>query len=399
MEVLLLKPLEGIVVLDMTRVLNGPFATMMYADLGAEVIKIERPDGGDDTRAYPPFQNGESAYFMSLNRGKKSVTLNLKHPKGKEILKELAKKSDILVENFKAGTMDKLGLGYEDLRKVNPRLIFAASSGFGQTGPYSNRPAYDLIIQGMGGMMSVTGPDEKTPTKVGSSVADIFAGLVTVIGSMAALNARNTTGRGQLVDVAMLDCMVAVLENAVSRYLVSGEIPHPIGNRHPSIAPFSTLATSDGAMNVAVGNDEIWKRMCAVLGMEEYVKDPRFADNTARVANFRDLKKILEDKTVKNTSEYWLGEFEKVNVPSGPINDMAHVVTDPQVLSRKMIVDVLHPVAGAMKIPGVPIKFSETPAEISAPAPLLGQHTDEVLALHLGLSPEEIGSLREEGVL
>jgi len=395
----LLKPLEGIVVLDMTRVLNGPFATMMYADLGAEVIKIERPDGGDDTRAYPPFQNGESAYFMSLNRGKKSVTLNLKHPKGKEILKELAKKSDILVENFKAGTMDKLGLGYEDLRKVNPRLIFAASSGFGQTGPYSNRPAYDLIIQGMGGMMSVTGPDEKTPTKVGSSVADIFAGLVTVIGSMAALNARNTTGRGQLVDVAMLDCMVAVLENAVSRYLVSGEIPHPIGNRHPSIAPFSTLATSDGAMNVAVGNDEIWKRMCAVLGMEEYVKDPRFADNTARVANFRDLKKILEDKTVKNTSEYWLGEFEKVNVPSGPINDMAHVVTDPQVLSRKMIVDVLHPVAGAMKIPGVPIKFSETPAEISAPAPLLGQHTDEVLALHLGLSPEEIGSLREEGVL
>ncbi len=395
----MLKPLEGIVVLDMTRVLNGPFATMMYADLGAEVIKIERPDGGDDTRAYPPFQNGESAYFMSLNRGKKSVTLNLKHPKGKEILKELAKKSDILVENFKAGTMDKLGLGYEDLRKVNPRLIFAASSGFGQTGPYSNRPAYDLIIQGMGGMMSVTGPDEKTPTKVGSSVADIFAGLVTVIGSMAALNARNTTGRGQLVDVAMLDCMVAVLENAVSRYLVSGEIPHPIGNRHPSIAPFSTLATSDGAMNVAVGNDEIWKRMCAVLGMEEYVKDPRFADNTARVANFRDLKKILEDKTVKNTSEYWLGEFEKVNVPSGPINDMAHVVTDPQVLSRKMIVDVLHPVAGAMKIPGVPIKFSETPAEISAPAPLLGQHTDEVLALHLGLSPEEIGSLREEGVL
>ncbi len=395
----MLKPLEGIVVLDMTRVLNGPFATMMYADLGAEVIKIERPDGGDDTRAYPPFQNGESAYFMSLNRGKKSVTLNLKHPKGKEILKELAKKSDILVENFKAGTMDKLGLGYENLRKVNPRLIFAASSGFGQTGPYSNRPAYDLIIQGMGGMMSVTGPDEKTPTKVGSSVADIFAGLVTVIGSMAALNARNTTGRGQLVDVAMLDCMVAVLENAVSRYLVSGEIPHPIGNRHPSIAPFSTLATSDGAMNVAVGNDEIWKRMCAVLGMQEYVKDPRFADNTARVANFRDLKKILEDKTVKNTSEYWLGEFEKVNVPSGPINDMAHVVTDPQVLSRKMIVDVLHPVAGAMKIPGVPIKFSETPAEISAPAPLLGQHTDEVLALRLGLSPEEIGSLRKEGVL
>ncbi|MBL3539367.1 CoA transferase, partial [Aminivibrio sp.] len=324
-----MKPLEGLVVLDMTRVLAGPFAAMMFADLGAEVIKIERPDGGDDTRAYPPFQKGESAYFMSLNRGKKSVTLNLKHEKGKEILKSLARKSDILIENFKPGTMDKLGLGYEDLRKVNPRLIYAASSGFGQTGPYSSRPAYDLIIQGMGGMMSVTGPDEHTPTKVGSSVADIFAGLFTVIGVLSAVNARNRTGRGQLVDVAMLDCMVAVLENAVSRYLVSGEIPRPIGNRHPSISPFTTLATSDGAMNIAVGNDEIWKRMCAVLGMEEYVNDPRFVDNPARVENFHALKEILEERTMKNTSEHWLAEFEKAHVPSGPINDIAHVVNDP----------------------------------------------------------------------
>ena len=305
-----MKPLEGLVVLDMTRVLAGPFASMMFADLGAEVIKIERPEGGDDTRAYPPFQKGESAYFMSLNRGKRSVTLNLKHPRGKEILKELAKKSDILIENFKPGTMDKLGLGYEDLRKVNPRLIYAASSGFGQTGPYSSRPAYDLIIQGMGGMMSVTGPDEHTPTKVGSSVADIFAGLFTAIGILSAVNARNRTGRGQLVDVAMLDCMVAVLENAVARYLVSGEIPHPIGNRHPSIAPFTTLATSDGAMNIAVGNGDIWKRMCAVLGMEEYVNDPRFADNPSRVEHFQALKEILEERTTKKTSDHWLAEFE-----------------------------------------------------------------------------------------
>jgi CoA:oxalate CoA-transferase len=394
-----MKPLEGLVVLDMTRVLAGPFAAMMFCDLGAEVIKIERPDGGDDTRAYPPFQKGESAYFMSLNRGKKSVTLNLKHEKGKEILKSLARKSDILIENFKPGTMDKLGLGYEDLRKVNPRLIYAASSGFGQTGPYSSRPAYDLIIQGMGGMMSVTGPDEHTPTKVGSSVADIFAGLFTVIGVLSAVNARNRTGRGQLVDVAMLDCMVAVLENAVSRYLVSGEIPRPIGNRHPSISPFTTLATSDGAMNIAVGNDEIWKRMCAVLGMEEYVNDPRFVDNPARVENFHALKEILEERTMKNTSEHWLAEFEKAHVPSGPINDMAHVVNDPQVLARKMIVDVVHPVAGVMKIPGVPIKFSETPSEIEAPAPLLGEHTEKVLTSYLGFSAAEFEELKKDGVV
>ncbi|PKL02041.1 MAG: carnitine dehydratase, partial [Synergistetes bacterium HGW-Synergistetes-2] len=324
-----MKPLEGLVVLDMTRVLAGPFAAMMFADMGADVIKIERPDGGDDTRAYPPFQAGESAYFMSLNRGKKSVTLNLKHEKGKEILKSLARKCDILIENFKPGTMEKLGLGYEDLRKVNPRLIYAASSGFGQTGPYSSRPAYDLIIQGMGGMMSVTGPDEHTPTKVGSSVADIFAGLFTTIGVLAAVNSRMKTGKGQLVDVAMLDCMVAVLENAVSRYLVNGEIPRPIGNRHPSISPFTTLATADGAMNIAVGNDEIWRRLCGVLGMEEFEKDPRFADNPGRVANFAALKEILEERTAKNTTEHWLVVFDKVNVPSGPINDIADVVHDP----------------------------------------------------------------------
>ncbi|GAB1401060.1 CaiB/BaiF CoA-transferase family protein [Aminivibrio sp.] len=330
-----MRPLEGLVILDMTRVLAGPFAAMMFADMGADVIKIERPDGGDDTRTYPPFQKGESAYFMSLNRGKKSVTLNLKDPRGKEILRELAKKSDALIENFKPGTMDKLGLGYDDLKKVNPRLIYAASSGFGQTGPYSSRPAYDLIIQGMGGMMSVTGPDKDTPTKVGSSVADIFAGLFTVIGILAAVNVRNKTGRGQLVDVAMLDCMVAVLENAISRYLVSGDIPHPIGNRHPSISPFTTLATSDGAMNIAVGNDTIWSRLCDILGMKAEKTDPRFADNASRVENFDVLKKILEEHTKKNSTEHWLKEFEAVNIPSGPINDMAHVVSDRRYLRGK----------------------------------------------------------------
>lgn len=394
-----MKPLEGLVVLDMTRVLAGPFAAMMLADMGADVIKVERPEGGDDTRAYPPFQNGESAYFMSLNRGKKSITINLKHPQGKKLLKDLARKSDVLIENFKPGTMDKLGVGYDELKKVNPRLVYAASSGFGQTGPYSARPAYDLIIQGMGGMMSVTGPDENTPTKVGSSVADIFAGLFTVIGVLVALSARERTGRGQLVDVAMLDCMVAVLENAVSRYLVNGVIPHPIGNRHPSISPFTTLATSDGAVNIAVGNNDIWARMCAVLDMEAFKDDPRFADNPARVENFNELKKILEERTKKNTSAHWLEVFDRVNVPNGPINTIAQVVTDPQVVARRMIVDVVHPVAGAMKIPGVPIKFSDTPADVEAPAPVLGEHTESVLTSLLGLSKEVIEELRRDGAL
>ncbi len=394
-----MKPLEGLVVLDMTRVLAGPFAAMMLADMGAEVIKIERPDGGDDTRAYPPFQNGESAYFMSLNRGKKSVTLNLKHERGKEILKALARKCDILIENFKPGTMDKLGVGYDVLSRENPRLIYAASSGFGQTGPYSSRPAYDLIIQGMGGMMSVTGPDEHTPTKVGSSVADIFAGLFATIGVLSAVHSRMKTGRGQLVDVAMLDSMVAVLENAVSRYLVNGEVPHPIGNKHPSIAPFSTLATSDGAMNVAVGNDDIWRRMCGVLGMEEFERDPRFADNAARVWNFDELKELIEERTKQNTTAHWLAAFERMSVPSGPINDIAHVVNDPQVLARKMIVEMLHPVAGPIKIPGVPIKFSGTPAEVETPAPLLGEHTDRILSSYLGLSASELDELKKDGVV
>lgn len=394
-----MKPLEGLVVLDMTRVLAGPFAAMMLADMGADVIKVERPEGGDDTRAYPPFQNGESAYFMSLNRGKKSITINLKHPQGKKLLKDLAQKSDVLIENFKPGTMDKLGVGYDELKKVNPRLVYAASSGFGQTGPYSARPAYDLIIQGMGGMMSVTGPDENTPTKVGSSVADIFAGLFTVIGVLVALSARERTGRGQLVDVAMLDCMVAVLENAVSRYLVNGVIPHPIGNRHPSISPFTTLATSDGAVNIAVGNNDIWARMCAVLDMEAFKDDPRFADNPARVENFNELKKILEERTKKNTSAHWLEVFDRVNVPNGPINTIAQVVTDPQVVARRMIVDVVHPVAGAMKIPGVPIKFSDTPADVEAPAPVLGEHTESVLTSLLGLSKQVIEELRRDGAL
>ena len=393
------KPLEGLVVLDLTRVLAGPFAGMMLADMGARVIKVENPQGGDDARAYTPFQNGESAYFMSLNRGKESVTLNLKHPEGKRILKELAARADILVENYKPGTMKKLGLDYDVLSRVNPRLIYAASSGFGQTGPYSDRPAYDLIVQGMGGLQSITGTDPKHPLKVGSSMADILAGIFAVTGILAALHHRDLTGRGQMVDVAMLDCLVATLENAVARYETSGVAPGPIGNDHPSICPFATFESADGFINIAAGNDVLWARLCEVLGIPETAADPRFLTNRDRIENWPALKAILNAQTQGKTTAQWMEALMAVQVPCGPINTIDKVVSDPQVLAREMIVPVDHPVAGKLKMPGVPIKFSETPASIAGPAPLLGEHVGAIYGGLLGMSEEEIRKLREEGAI
>jgi CoA:oxalate CoA-transferase len=391
-------PLEGLVVVDMTRVLAGPFCTMMLADLGATVVKVERPEGGDDSRAFGPFVKGESAYFMSINRGKKSVTLDLKSPRGKELLRRLVEKADVLVENFKPGVMKKLGLDYETLRQVNPRLVYAASTGFGQTGPYSARPAYDLVIQGMGGLMSITGPDGDHPTKVGSSVADIFAGIFTCIGILAALQNRARTGTGQMVDVAMLDCMVAILENAVSRYVASGESPRPLGNRHPSIAPFSTVPTSDGMITLAAGNDELWRRFCKIAGLT-VAEDPRFLTNADRVAHWAELEPLVTAATAQKPTAHWLEVLQAADVPCGPINDIGAVLGDPHVLARRMLVEVMHPVAGAMKVPGVPVKFSETPAEVQGPAPVLGQHNDEVWCGMLGVRQEEVRQLRDQRVI
>lgn len=394
-----MRPLEGVRVLDLTRVLAGPFCTMLFSDLGAEVIKVERPVFGDDSRAFTPFVGGESAYFMSINRGKKSVTVNLKHPKGKELVLRLAKLCDVLVENFRPGVMEELGLGYSVLREVNPRLIYASISGFGQTGPYREKPAYDLIIQGISGMMSITGPDPDHPTKVGSSIADIFAGVFGAIGILAALRAREVTGRGQWVDVAMLDSMLAVLENALARYFATGVPPRPMGNRHPSIAPFSSVRASDGYVNVACGNDELWRRFCKALEMEYLLEDPRFATNSERVEHMEELERAIEERTSSMRVEEIIAKLEALEVPCGPINDVSQVVEDAQVLAREMIVEVLHPKAGKVKVPGVPIKLSDTPGEVRAPAPLLGEHTEEVLSSLLGLSREEISALREEGAI
>ncbi len=392
-------PLSGITVLDMTRVLAGPFCAMLLADMGADVIKIERPKTGDDSRSFGPFINGESAYFMSINRGKKSVTLNLKAPEAKEILIGLVKKADILVENFKPGVMAKLGLGYDNLVGHNPKLIYAASSGFGQDGPYSDRPAYDLIIQGMGGLMSITGPDSHHPTKVGSSIADIFAGVFTTVGILAALHSREKTGKGQLVDVGMLDCMVAILENAISRFSTTGKSPEPIGNRHPSIAPFATLVTRDGSMNIACGNDDLWRKFCTLAGIPELAGDPRFADNPGRVENWIELEKKLNKATRKKDTAQWLEILQKGGIPCGPINDIRQVLEDPHVIARKMLVELTHPIAGRLKVPGVPIKFSDTHSEVSAPAPVLGHDNAAVYGAMLGLSADELEGMKNRGVI
>lgn len=392
-------PLEGLKVLDLTRVLAGPYCTMLLGDLGAEIIKIESPDKGDDSRQFGPYQNGESAYFMSLNRNKKSLTLNLKHQTGKEILRRLILEVDVLVENFRPGTMEKLGLGYEDLKLINPKLIYAAASGFGHTGPYSSRPAYDGVVQAMGGIMSITGPKDGEPTRVGPSIGDIAAGLFTTVGVLAALNHKNQTGIGQKVDVAMLDCQVAMLENAIARYEVTKEVPKPAGNRHTSIVPFEPFDTQDSKLVIAVGNDELWKKFCRVSDLEALMDDPQFATNPQRNANYEILRPLIAEKMKEKSTKVWQKALDEAGVPNGPINYVDQVMEDEQVLARNMIVEVDHPTAGKLKMPGVAIKLSETPGAILTAAPTLGQHNTDILKEYLDYTDEKIAGLLQDGVI
>jgi CoA:oxalate CoA-transferase len=394
------KPLSNIRVLDLTRVLAGPYCTMILSDLGAEIIKIELPGTGDDSRAFGPFIGSRSLYFLSINRGKKSVSLNLKSAKGKEILKNLVKQSDILVENYRPGTMEKLGLGYETLKEINPRLIYAASSGFGHTGPYSQKPAYDILAQAMGGIMSITGWQGSAPTRVGMSLGDITASLFTAIGINAALYQREKTGLGQKIDVSMLDSQVAILENALVRYQSEGKNPEPIGNRHPTISPFQAYKASDEYFVVAVGNDGLWQTFCTAIEHPELLKDSRFTTNKLRTENIAELNAVLEQVFINKTSQEWLTLFEDVKLPCAPINTIDKVMQDEQILARNMIVQVQDSIAGTVKIAGNPIKMTTVPETHDRErVPEVGEHNHEVLSSLLQMTKDEIATLKSDGVI
>jgi CoA:oxalate CoA-transferase len=360
-------PLSGITVVDLSRVLAGPYCTMVLADLGARVIKVEARGGGDDSRHYGPFVKGRSAYFMSLNRGKESIALDLKAEGDRAVFEELLERADVLVENFRAGTMDRLGLGWDALHERHPRLIYAAVSGFGRTGPYYTRPAYDIIVQAMGGIMSLTGQPGAPPARVGASIGDIVAALFLATGINAALYHRERTGEGTLIDVAMLDAQVAILENAIARYTATGAVPGPLGARHPSITPFDAFAAADGYLVIAAGNDQLFGRLCAVLDRNDLASNPLFASNDLRTQHQAALKDELESALRLRPVGHWLQVFEQAGIPCGPINTVDQVLADPQVLARNMVVTTEDPRAGRLTTAGNPIKFSAFPDPVTRP--------------------------------
>jgi CoA:oxalate CoA-transferase len=386
--------LEGVKILDFTRVLAGPYCTMVLADLGAEVIKVELPEKGDEARGFGPFVEGDSAYFLSVNRGKKSVTLDLRQPQGQELARRLAGSCDVLVENFRPGAMRRFNMDYDPLHALYPQLVYASISGFGQTGPYAERPAYDVIVQAMGGLVSITGPPDGAPVRVGSSVADLSAALFGAVGILAALTRAQRTGQGQQIDISMLDCQVALLENAIARFTVNDEVPQPLGSRHPAITPFQFFHAADGYVVVAAGNDGLWLKLCRALGAEALAADPRFASNADRTLNHTELEPLLNGLFGQKSVEAWCGVLGQAGIPCGPIQDIGQVVANEQVQARGMIREL-----GGLQIPNSPLRFSETPVDLQVPAPKLGEHTSEVLGQWLGVADAEIEALRRDGVV
>lgn len=394
------RPLEGVRVLDLTRVLAGPYCTMMLSDLGADVVKVELPSTGDDSRAFGPFKNGKSLYFITINRGKRSVSIDLKTREGRELLQRLARESDVLVENYRPGTMEKLGLNWEILHKENPRLVYASVSGFGHSGPDSTKPAYDILVQARGGVMSITGWPNTPPTRVGMSLGDITAAVFAFSGILAALYQRETTGQGQKVDVAMLDCQLAILENALVRYQVEGKAPTPLGTRHPAITPFQAFRASDAWFVVGIGNDSLWKTFCDTLDRPDLLADTRFSTNLDRTHNIADLIPELDRIFSRRTVAEWVDLLEGAGVPCAPVNSVDKVMKDPQLAARNMMVTVEDPDVGPVIVPGNPIKMDGLPeTSFRRPAPGIGQDTDEVLTEMLGLSSEELKALRASGAL
>jgi len=395
----MVRPLESIIILDFSRALAGPYCTMMLADMGAEIIKLEMPGRGDDSRSWgPPFVEGESAYFMSVNRNKKSITLNLKSEKSKEIIEKLIKKADIIVENFRPGTMDKLGLSYENVVELNPKIIYASISGFGQDGPYRLLPGFDQVLQGMGGLMSITGEPGGPPIKVGIAVADIAGGMFAAYGIMIALFNRERTGKGQMIDVSLLDSQVAWLTYRAGSFFASGKIPQPLGSGHPNIVPYQAFKAKDTYVNIAVGNDQLWQKFCSAVGLEDIVENPKYSTNAKRVENRNELVNIISNLVSSKNAQEWLDILTKAGVPCGPIYTMDEIFTDPQVLHRNMVKDLDHLKAGKIKVTGVPVKLSGTPGEILTSPPVLGQNTKEIL-LELGYSDNDIEKFYQEKVV
>ena len=404
-------PLSYIRVLDLSRVLAGPWAGQNLADLGAEVIKVERPKSGDDSRAFgPPWlkdrdgkDTRESAYFASANRGKKSVTVNLSKPGGQNLVRELAAQSDVLLENYKHGDLARYGLGYEDLRKINPRLIYCSVTGFGQTGPYRERPGYDFMIQGMGGLMSITGERDDLPgggpQRVGVPIVDIMTGMYATIAVCAALANRERTGKGQLLDLALLDTQVAFLANQGMNYLATGEVPGRLGNAHPNIVPYQTFQTKDGDIILSCGNDNLFSKFCEAGDCVHLVQDARFATNGKRVENRAALVPLLQEVFSRRTTREWVEALEAAGVPNGPINNLKQVFEEPQVVARGMKIEVEHASAGKVPLMASPMRFSGTPLEFRLPPPTLGQHTGEILQGVLGLDAAAIARLRDEGII
>ncbi|HZS43642.1 MAG TPA: CoA transferase [Blastocatellia bacterium] len=390
--------LEGLRVLEATQVMSGPYCGLLLADMGADVIKVEKPEGDDSRRMTPPTINGESAAFMAINRNKRGLCLNLKSEEGRDVFKKLAAKSDVVIENFRPGTMKGLGLSYSDLSQINSQLIYCSISGFGQTGPYAERGGFDLIAQAMSGLMSISGHPSQPPVKVGVPIADLNAGIYACYAILAAYIHRLKTGKGQYIDTSLLEAGLAYTFWESSIFFATGQNPPPMGSAHRLSAPYQALRTADGYITLGAANQRNWEKLCAMLSREDLLSEPRFLTNADRVCNQRELAEVLEAIFVRKSSSEWLSMLDKAGVPAGPVNTMAQVYDDPQVIAREMSVDVDHPKAGKTKAIGIPVKLSETPGAIRRPAPTLGQHTDEILH-EVGYSNESIRALRERKII
>jgi len=402
-----MQPLEGIRVIDLTRALAGPYCTMMLGDLGADVIKVERPGRGDDSRGWgPPFAGepygpypGESAYFIAANRNKRSITVNLKSLEGQEIVRRLVSVSDVLMENFRTGVLDGMGLGYEHLHDLNPCLVYCSISGYGRTGPYAERPGYDFIIQAEGGLMGIIGPEEGPPYRVGVPIVDITSGMFAATAVLAALRARDLTGEGQLIDISLLDTQVALLANVASNYLVGGAEPRRLGNAHPNIAPYEAFFARDRWFALAAANKRQWGTLCDTIGRPDLKDDPRFVTNVARVSNRAELASVLNGIFATRDADEWLADLREAGLPCGPINAIPDVFDHPQAQARDLALEAEHPTAGPVRLTGFPYKLSQTPAEVRRPPPLLGQHTEEVLVDLLGYSADQVTAFRERDII